>query len=75
MTDNTMIALIVFGFATYYLGGSFLESYERISMAKAGLQQCVVQLHPTSNTHIVWMKDCPSNKSMTNDGGDTDELL
>jgi hypothetical protein len=72
MTDNTMIALIVFAFAAYYLGGSFLESYERISMAKAGLQQCVVQLHPTSNSHIVWMKDCPANIHATSTKDDNE---
>jgi len=75
MTDKAMIVLIVFGFATYYLGGSFLESYERISMAKAGLQQCVVRLPDSFEIHRVWMKDCPSNIPIPNDGGDTNELL
>lgn len=48
---------------------NFIERYERIELAKSGLQQCIVR----PNYDIIWMKDCPKIEELNDEGGDSAE--
>ena len=58
----------VFGFICLVIAfENFIERYEHITLAKEGLQQCIVP----PNYDKVWMKDCPKIEERSNDGGDS----